>query len=92
VFTNPPGDPAGKLIEAAGLKGFALGTAHVSEKHANFIQAEKGGRADDVRALMEHVRRQVLAQCGVSLSAEVRLLGFEEGETGAMVKAEVPGQ
>jgi UDP-N-acetylmuramate dehydrogenase len=92
VFTNPPGDPAGKLIEAAGLKGFALGTAHVSERHANFIQAEKGGRADDVRALMEHVRRQVLAQCGVSLSAEVRLLGFEEGETGAMVKAEVPGQ
>jgi len=92
VFTNPPGDPAGKLIEAAGLKGYRLGTAHVSEKHANFIQAEKGGRADDVRALMEHVRRQVLAHCGVSLSAEVRLLGFEEGETGAMVEAEVGGQ
>jgi UDP-N-acetylmuramate dehydrogenase len=92
VFTNPPGDPAGKLIEEAGLKGFRLGTAHVSEKHANFIQAEKDGRADDVRALMEHVRRQVLAQCGVSLSAEVRLLGFEEGETGAMVEAEVGGQ
>jgi len=92
VFTNPPGDPAGKLIEAAGLKGFRLGTAHVSEKHANFIQAQKGGRADDVRALMEHVRTQVLAQCGVSLSAEVRLLGFEEGETGAMVTAEVRGQ
>jgi UDP-N-acetylmuramate dehydrogenase len=92
VFTNPPGDPAGKLIEEAGLKGFRLGTAHVSEKHANFIQAEKDGRADDVRALMEHVRRQVLAQCGVSLSAEVRLLGFEEGETGAMVQAEVRGQ
>jgi UDP-N-acetylmuramate dehydrogenase len=92
VFTNPPGDPAGKLIEAAGLKGFRLGTAQVSEKHANFIQADKGGRADDVRALMEHVRGQVLAQCGVSLSAEVRLLGFEEGETGTVDKAEVPGQ
>ena len=92
VFTNPPGDPAGKLIEAAGLKGFRLGTAHVSEKHANFIQAEKGGRADDVRALMEHVRAQVLAQCGVSLAAEVRLLGFEEGETGPMDQAEVRGQ
>jgi UDP-N-acetylmuramate dehydrogenase len=88
VFTNPPGEPAGKLIEEAGLKGFRLGTAQVSEKHANFIQAEKGGRADDVRALMEHVRRQVLARSGVSLSAEVRLLGFEEGETGAMVGAE----
>ena len=51
VFTNPEGDSAGRLIEAAGLKGFRLGTAHVSEKHANFIQADKGGRADDVRAL-----------------------------------------
>ena len=79
VFTNPPGDPAGKLIEEAGLKGFRLGTAHVSEKHANFIQADKGGRADDVRALMEHVRRQVSAHGGVSLSAEVRLLGLRGG-------------
>ena len=59
VFTNPEGDSAGRLIEAAGLKGFRLGTAHVSEKHANFIQADKGGRADDVRALMEHVRAVV---------------------------------
>jgi UDP-N-acetylmuramate dehydrogenase len=92
VFTNPPDDPAGKLIEAAGLKGFVLGTAHVSEKHANFIQAERGGRADDVRALMEHVRRQVLAHSGVSLSAEVRLLGFDEGETGAMVEGEGRGE
>jgi UDP-N-acetylmuramate dehydrogenase len=92
VFTNPPGDPAGKVIEAAGLKGFVLGTAHVSEKHANFIQAEKGGRADDVRALMEHVRRQVLAHSGVSLSAEVRLLGFDGGETGPMTGGEVRGE
>jgi len=92
VFTNPPGDPAGKLIEAAGLKGFRLGTAHVSDKHANFIQADKGGRADDVRALMEYVRAQVLEHCGVSLSAEVRLLGFGAGETGAVAQAEVRGQ
>ncbi len=56
VFTNPPGDSAGRLIDEAGLKGFGIGTAHVSEKHANFIQAERGGRADDVRAVMEHVR------------------------------------
>ena len=91
VFTNPPGDPAGKLIEAAGLKGFRLGTAHVSEKHANFIQAEKGGRADDVRALMEHVRRQVLAHAACRSRAEVRLLGFEEGETGAMARHEGAG-
>ena len=56
VFTNPEDDSAGRLIEAAGLKGFRIGTAHVSEKHANFIQADRDGRADDVYALMEHVR------------------------------------
>jgi UDP-N-acetylmuramate dehydrogenase len=89
VFTNPPGDSAGRLIEEAGLKGFRLGTAHVSEKHANFIQADKGGRADDVRALMEHVRGVVFARCGVTLSAEVRLLGFPEGETGHVGATEV---
>jgi UDP-N-acetylmuramate dehydrogenase len=81
VFTNPPGDSAGRLIEAAGLKGFRLGTAHVSEKHANFIQADKGGRAADVRALMEHVRHAVQSGSGVSLTPEVRLLGFGDGET-----------
>ena len=84
VFTNPPGDSAGRLIEAAGLRGYRLGSAHVSEKHANFIQADKGGKADDVRALMEHVRAVVLDRCGVALHAEVRLLGFADGETGAM--------
>jgi UDP-N-acetylmuramate dehydrogenase len=89
VFANPPGDPAGKLIEEAGLKGFRLGTAHVSEKHANFIQADGGGRADDVRALMELVRSRVLADSGVALSPEVRLLGFEAGETDAMFPSEV---
>jgi UDP-N-acetylmuramate dehydrogenase len=84
VFTNPPGDSAGRLIEEAGLKGFRLGSAHVSRKHANFIQADKGGRADDVRALMEHVRSTVQRHSGVTLTAEVRLLGFGAGETGSV--------
>jgi UDP-N-acetylmuramate dehydrogenase len=84
VFTNPPGDSAGRLIEEAGLKGYRIGTAHVSEKHANFIQADKGGRADDVWALMTHVRTVVLERCGIALSTEVRLLGFPEDENGAM--------
>ncbi len=84
VFTNPEGDSAGRLIEAAGLKGFRLGTAHVSEKHANFIQADKDGRADDVHALMIHVRDAVAEHSGVVLQAEVRLLGFGGGETGAV--------
>jgi UDP-N-acetylmuramate dehydrogenase len=84
VFTNPEGNSAGRLIDEAGLKGLRLGSAHVSEKHANFIQADKGGSADDVRALMEHVRGVVAARCGVTLEPEVRLLGFDEGKTGAM--------
>jgi UDP-N-acetylmuramate dehydrogenase len=82
VFTNPEGDSAGRLIEAAGLKGFRKGTARVSEKHANFIQADKDGRADDVRALMAHVREVVEEQSGVVLEAEVRLLGFGGGKDG----------
>jgi UDP-N-acetylmuramate dehydrogenase len=82
VFTNPEGDSAGRLIEAAGLKGYRLGTAHVSEKHANFIQADKEGRADDVHALMAHVCRVVAEDSGVTLHAEVRLLGFGRGENG----------
>jgi UDP-N-acetylmuramate dehydrogenase len=84
VFTNPEGDSAGRLIESAGLKGFRLGTARVSEKHANFFQADKGGRADDVHALMGHVRGVVAERCGVTLRTEVRLLGFSDGKTGAV--------
>ncbi len=82
VFTNPEGDAAGRLVEAAGLKGFRLGTARVSEKHANFIQADDGGSADDVRRLIDEVRRVVREQAGVDLVTEVRLVGFDEGERG----------
>ena len=59
VFTNPPGDSAGRLIDAAGLKGMRHGSASVSEKHANFFQADKRGSADDVRALIDEVRAAV---------------------------------
>lgn len=84
VFTNPEGDAAGRLVEAAGLKGHRLGSAQVSEKHANFIQADKGGQADDVYALLQHVRAAVAERCGVDLRTEVRLLGYGDGETGAV--------
>jgi UDP-N-acetylmuramate dehydrogenase len=77
VFTNPEGDSAGRLIEAAGAKGLRLGTAAVSDKHANFIQADDGGRADDVRALMALVAAKVRETTGVSLHAETHLLGFD---------------
>ena len=90
VFTNPESDSAGRLIDEAGLKGFGIGTAHVSEKHANFIQAERGGRADDVRAVLEHVRAVVAERSGITLRTEVRLLGFGGGETGAVPETEPP--
>lgn len=76
VFRNPPGDHAARLIEACGLKGFAIGGARVSEKHANFIVNEAGrGSAADIENLIEHVRRTVLAQQGVDLVTEVRIVG-----------------
>lgn len=77
VFTNPPGDSAGRLIEAAGAKGLRIGTAQVSDKHANFIQADPGGSADDVAALMAEVRRRVLASAGVDLHPETVMVGFD---------------
>lgn len=82
VFTNPPGDSAGRLVDACGLKGFRLGSARVSEKHANFIQADAGGSADDVCALIAHVRRTVAEATGVILRPEVKLVGFPDGALG----------
>ncbi len=78
VFVNPvPGEvAAGALIDRTGLRGLRLGTAHESEKHANFIQADDGGRAGDVYALMELVRDKVAAETGHRMRSEVRLIGF----------------
>jgi UDP-N-acetylmuramate dehydrogenase len=80
VFVNPvPGEvTAGGLIDGLGLRGFRIGSAHVSEKHANFIQAGDGGTAADVRAVMEAVRSQVAASTGYALRSEVRLVGFAD--------------
>ncbi len=76
VFTNPAGDSAGRLIDLAGAKGLRVGTAHVSTKHANFIQADEGGSADDVWRLMQRVEALVREATGVSLHPETRLVGF----------------
>ena len=76
VFANPTGDSAGRLIDACGLKGVRIGTAEISSKHANFIQADPGGSADDVRALIDHARSVVAEATGVLLRTEVRLVGF----------------
>jgi UDP-N-acetylmuramate dehydrogenase len=78
VFTNPPGDSAGRLIEALGLKGHRRGSAYVSPKHANFFQADEGGSADDVRALIEEVRERVEQETGTRLVPELRMIGFPE--------------
>lgn len=77
VFTNPPGDSAGRLVDAAGCKGLRIGTAAVSEKHANFIQADPGGSADDVLRLMLEVQRRVRDATGTQLVPETRLVGFD---------------
>ncbi len=84
VFINPvPGEvSAGLLIDELGLRGLRVGTAWVSEKHANFIQAAEGGRAEDVRAVMEVVRQRVADERGIALRSEVRLIGFE-GDDGS---------
>lgn len=79
VFTNPHGDHAGRIIDAAGLKGRRVGTASVSDKHANFFVADRQGSADDVFALMCDVFAQVQARSGVSLQPETRLVGFGSG-------------
>jgi len=75
VFTNPPGDHAARLIEAAGLKGFRIGDAAVSQKHANFIVNYGAATAADVEQLIEHVRATVERVHGVRLTPEVRILG-----------------
>jgi UDP-N-acetylmuramate dehydrogenase len=75
IFRNPPGDFAGRLIEAAGLKGRAIGGAMVSEKHANFIVNANGATASDVRALMTLVQQEVAKRFDVKLVPEVELVG-----------------
>jgi UDP-N-acetylmuramate dehydrogenase len=75
VFTNPLRHHAARLIDSAGLKGFRIGGASVSEKHANFIINHGDARAADVEALIEHVRRTVAQAHGIELSTEVRIVG-----------------
>lgn len=75
VFRNPRGDHAARLIEAAGLKGFRIGGAEVSTKHANFIINSDDASATDIEELIEHVRQTVLDTHGIELIHEVRIVG-----------------
>ncbi|MEM9056884.1 MAG: UDP-N-acetylenolpyruvoylglucosamine reductase, partial [Pseudomonadota bacterium] len=75
VFRNPPGDHAARLIEAAGLKGFAIGGAEVSPKHANFIINTGAASANDIERLLNHVMETVERTAGVRLIPEVKIVG-----------------
>ncbi|KMZ40174.1 MULTISPECIES: UDP-N-acetylmuramate dehydrogenase [Bacillales] len=75
VFRNPPNDHAGRLIEAAGLKGYQIGGAQVSEKHSNFIVNCGGATAADVLTLINHVRSTILEKNGIDLHPEVLVVG-----------------
>lgn len=75
VFRNPPGDYAGRLVEECGLKGYCIGGACVSEKHANFIINAGDATAQQIEQLIEHVRQRVREMKGVDLSPEVHIIG-----------------
>jgi UDP-N-acetylmuramate dehydrogenase len=79
VFRNPAGDFAGRLIEAAGLKGDRVGAAQISSVHANFIANTGGASAADVLALIERARSRVREASGIELETEVQLMGREKG-------------
>ncbi len=80
VFRNPPGDFAGRLVEAAGLKGFRMGGCRVSDIHANFIVNDQSATAAEIETLIAHVRATVAARFNVRLEPEVRVLGRAIGE------------
>ena len=79
VFVNPANETSGSLIEKAGLKGLRIGSAFVSPRHANFIQCEPGGSAEDVKALIDYVRSTVEQHSQIKLTSEIRFIGFGEG-------------
>jgi len=92
VFVNPVPTKlsAGELIDRCGKRGFRVGSAHVSDKHANFIQSDPQGTASDVVAVMRAVRTAVAEQTGYQLRSEVKLLGFSVEVAAEFSTAETP--
>jgi UDP-N-acetylmuramate dehydrogenase len=91
TFRNPPGTSAGRLIESCGLKGFTIGAAQVSPKHANFVVNLGGATASELRAVVEHVRAVVAERVGVVLTPEVHLAGawgtgWDDGQPSSSIK------
>jgi len=75
VFKNPPGDYAGRLVEAVGLKGVRIGDAQISPKHANFIINLGQARSRDILALIQLAQEKVSQEFGVQLELEIEVLG-----------------
>lgn len=75
VFKNPPGCPAGRMIEEAGLKGVRVGDAEISEKHGNFIVNRGSAKAEDVIALIDTIQRRILDERGILLETELKIIG-----------------
>ena len=80
TFKRPEGHYAGALIDEAGMRGFRVGGAMVSEKHAGFVVNVSGATAEDVRGVIRGVQEAVMEKSGVKLEPEVRMLGFEDTE------------
>ncbi|NJN94812.1 MAG: hypothetical protein HC875_12305 [Anaerolineales bacterium] len=79
MFKNPPGDYAGRLIEAAGLKGYKIGQAQISPIHANFFQNLGGATATEVLSLIETAQTAVESKFGVKLELEIEVVGEKKG-------------
>jgi UDP-N-acetylmuramate dehydrogenase len=83
MFKNPAGDFAGRLVEAAGMKGVRIGAAEISRRHANFFLNLGGASADDVARLLIEARRRVRQAFGVELELEIELIGEWNEDTRA---------
>jgi len=81
VFKNPPNDFSARLIEASGLKGYAIGGATVSEKHANFIINSDNAKASDVESLIKYIQQTVKKEQGIELHTEVKIIGENDNES-----------
>ncbi len=78
IFKNVEGEPAWKFIDKAGLRGYRMGGAAVSEKHANFIINLGWATAQDIKLLIDHIKKEVFGRLGIQLSEEVEFWGFDE--------------
>jgi len=92
VFRNPQPDSAGRLLDEVGVKGWRIGSAWISPKHANFIQVDDDGSAADVAELMIRVRRAVLEHSGIDLHAETHFLGFPADIAAAAGAVRIEGE